>query len=170
MSRPYSAALPVAYVLLRVLIVLNWLYAAAILTLLLVMPHEQWIMRSFDRSPGAEAQRVIWGLRAVAALGLAAVPLNHAVLARLVAMIATVRAGDPFVPRNAERLQAIAGVLLALQVLSMAIGTIGRAISTPEHPVRLDAGFSISGWLAVLLLFVLARVFAAGTLMRDDLE
>ena len=34
----------------------------------------------------------------------------------------------------------------------------------------LDAGFSINGWLAVLLTFLLARVFAEGTLMREDLE
>jgi hypothetical protein len=43
-------------------------------------------------------------------------------------------------------------------------------VSTPAHPVDLDAGFSISGWLAVLLTFLLARVFAEGTLMRDDLQ
>jgi hypothetical protein len=43
-------------------------------------------------------------------------------------------------------------------------------VSSPEHPVHLDAGFSINGWLAVLLTFLLARVFAQGTLMRDDLE
>ena len=71
---------------------------------------------------------------------------------------------------NARRLQVIAWVLLTLQVLSMIIGAIGRSISTPEHPVNLDAGFSVSGWLAVLLIFLLARVFAAGTVMRDDLE
>jgi hypothetical protein len=29
---------------------------------------------------------------------------------------------------------------------------------------------SINGWLAVLLTFLLARVFARGTLMREDLE
>ena len=48
----------------------------------------------------------------------------------------------------------------------MIIGGIGRAISTPQHPLHLDAGFSATGWLAVLLTFVLARVFAEGTLMR----
>jgi hypothetical protein len=37
------------------------------------------------------------------------------------------------------------------------------------HPLHLDAGFSTSGWLAVLLTFVPARVFAEGTLMREDL-
>jgi hypothetical protein len=61
-------------------------------------------------------------------------------------------------------------VLLALQLLSITIGAIGKAISTPMHPVHLDAGFSINGWLAVLLTFLLARVFAEGTLMREDLR
>lgn len=170
MSRSYSAALPIAYVVLRVLIVLNWLMGAAILALLLVMPNEQWIMSAFKLDPGPEAERIIMGLRAIAVLGLAAIPLHYLVLKRLLAMVETVRAGDPFVAANAERLRVIAWVLLALQILSMIIGGIGEAISTAEHPVRLDAGFSISGWLAVLLTFVLARVFAEGTLMREDLE
>jgi hypothetical protein len=50
------------------------------------------------------------------------------------------------------------------------IAAIGKMVSTPAHPVNLDAGFSIDGWLAVLLTFVLSRVFAQGALMRDDLE
>ena len=110
------------------------------------------------------------GLRAVAVLGLATIPLNYGILKRLLAMVETVRAGDPFVATNAQRLQAIAWTLLALQLLSIVIGAIGKTISTPAHPVNLDAGFSINGWLAVLLTFLLARVFAEGTLMRDDLE
>jgi len=67
-------------------------------------------------------------------------------------------------------LQAIAWTLLALQLLSIIIGSIGKAISTPAHPLHLDAGFSLSAWLAVFLIFVLARVFAVGTRMREDLE
>jgi hypothetical protein len=67
-------------------------------------------------------------------------------------------------------LQAIGWSLVALQLLSLVIGAIARTISTPAHPVHLDAGFSINGWLAVLLTFVLARVFAEGARMRDDLE
>ncbi|HXG90651.1 MAG TPA: DUF2975 domain-containing protein [Vicinamibacterales bacterium] len=85
------------------------------------------------------------------------------------AMVETVRAGDPFTAANADRLQTVAWMLLALQVLSMVIGGIANAISTPAHPLHISAGFSISGWLAVLLTFVLARVFAAGAVMRDDL-
>jgi len=172
MSKPASssAALPIAHVVLRILVVLNWLMAAAILALLFALPNEQWIMSAFDLSPSPEADRLIMGLRAAAALGLAVVPLNYFVLTRLLAIVETVRAGDPFVAVNASRLQAIAWALLALQLLSIVIGAIGEAVSTPAHPVNLDAGFSINGWLAVLLTFLLARVFAEGTRLRDDLE
>jgi hypothetical protein len=172
MSRPVpsSAALPIAYAVLRILVVLNWLGGAAIVVLLLAMPNERWIMSAFKLTPSPEAVRILIGLRAVAVLGLVTIPLNYGILKRLLAIVETVRLGDPFVALNAERLRAIAWALLSLQVLSMVIGGIGRFISTPAHPVRLEAGFSLSGWLAVLLTFLLARVFAEGTHMRDDLE
>lgn len=165
-----TTALPIAYVLLRVLIVVNWLAGGAILALLIIMPNRQWIMSSFELSPSAEAERLVMGLRAIAVLGLASIPLNYAVLKRLLAIVETVRGGDPFVAANAARLQAIAWVLLALNLLSVVIGAIAKAVSTPAHPLNIDAGFSINGWLAVLLTFLLARVFAEGTLMREDLE
>ena len=170
MSKPASsAALPIAHVVLRILIVLNWLSGAAIATLLVAMPTRQWIMSALDLSPSPEAERLVMGMRAIAVLGLAAIPLNYAILKRLLAMVETVRAGDPFVAINADRLQTIAWTLFALQLLSLVIGAIARHVSTPEHPLHLDAGFSINGWLAVLLTFLLARVFAEGTLMREDL-
>src|ERR671921_2792648 len=165
-----SAALPIAYVLLRILVVVNWLGGAAILALLVVLPNEQWIMTAFKLSPSPESERLVMGLRAIAVLGLAAIPLNHAVLKRLLAIVETVRGGDPFVAANASRLQGIAWALLALNLLSIVIGAIARAVSTPAHPLHINAGFSINGWLAVLLTFLLARVFAEGALMREDLE
>jgi hypothetical protein len=172
MSRPASSspALPIAYVVLRILIVVNWLMGAAILALLVALPNEQWIMAAFKLSPSPDAERLIMGLRAIAVVGLATIPLNYVILKRLLAMVETVRAGDPFVAANAHRLQTIAWALLALQLLSLVVGAIVKAISTPAHPVNVHAGFSISGWLAVLLTFLLARVFAEGTLMREDLE
>ncbi|MEO6221937.1 MAG: DUF2975 domain-containing protein [Vicinamibacterales bacterium] len=171
MSQPVSssATLPIAHVALRILIILNWVVGAIILALL-ALPHEQWIMSALDLAPSPEASRVVLGFRAVALLGLVAIPLNHVVLKRLLEIVETVRAGDPFVAANASRLQTIARALFVVQLLSVVIGTIGKAISGPAHPVNLDAGFSINGWLAVLLTFLLARVFAEGTRMRDDLE
>ena len=165
-----SAALPIAYLVLRLLVVANWLMAAAILALLVASPNEQWIMAAFKLSPSSDTERLIMAMRAIAALGLAAIPLNHAFLKRLLAIVETVRAGDPFVAANAARLQAIAWTLLALQLLSIVIGAIARTISTPEYPIDLDAGFSINGWLAVLLMFLLSGVFAEGAVMREELE
>src|SRR5262245_56915106 len=170
MQATSSPALPIAHVVLRIVIILNWLMGAAILALLVVMPNEQWIMSAFKLSPSPDAVRLVMGLRAIAVLGLAVIPLNYLVLKKLLAIVETVRAGDPFVATNAQRLRAIAWALLTLQILSIVIGAIGKSISTTAHPVQLDAGFSINGWLAVLLTFLLARVFAEGTHMREDLE
>ena len=150
MSKVYSAALPISYVVLRILIVLNWLYGAAILGLLaFTFVNESWFMKAIDVPAGMQPEPIMTGLRTIAALGLLTVPLNHILLTRLLKMIETVGRGDPFVAANAYRLQAIA---------------------SKEFPLHLDAGFSVNGWLAVLLTFVLARVFAEGTLMREDLE
>ena len=165
-----SAALPIAFGVLRILIIANWAMGVAILALLLASPNERWIMEAFKLSPSPDAERLVTGLRAVALLGLVTIPLNYSILSRLLAIVNTVRVGNPFVAANASRLQAIAWVLLALQLLSIVIGAIGNAVSTTEHPVHLDAGFSINAWLAVLLTFLLARVFAEGTRMREDLE
>jgi hypothetical protein len=165
-----TAALPIAHVTLRMLIVVNWLFGAALLVLLFLMPNEQWIMSAFKLSPSPEADRIIMGMRAMAVVGLASVPLNYVILKRLLAMVETVREGDPFVAANAARLQTIAWSLLALQLLSLVVGAIAKAVSSAAYPVDVDAGFSINGWLAVLLTFLLARVFAEGTHMREDLE
>jgi len=170
MPRSYSAALPAATVTLRILVVLNWLSGAAILALLTAtIVAEEWTMTALGITPASEIRRLLWPLRAIAALGMAAVPFYYVILKRLLVIIATVRRGDPFVESNAEQLQAIAWALLVLQLISMLIGGIGKAVSTPAYPLHLDAGFSVSGWLAVLLTFILARVFAEGARMREDL-
>jgi hypothetical protein len=165
-----SPALPIAHLVLKVMVVLNFVMCGAILVLLFAMPNERWIMSAFDLSPSPDTDRLIMALRVVASLGLVVVPLNHSILKRLLAIVETVRQGDPFVAANAERLRVIAWVMFTLQILSIIIGAIGKSVSTPAHPIDLDAGFSMTGWLAVLLTFLLARVFAEGTLMRDDLE
>jgi hypothetical protein len=171
MVRKQSAALPIAYVVLRILIVLNWLYGAAVLGLVIFAnAYPAWFMKAIDVPAGVEPKPIMIGLTAIATLGVLAVPLNHLILTRLLRMVETVGRGDPFVAANAYRLQAIAWALLALQLLSMAIGFIGKAIASKEFPLHLDAGFSVNGWLCVVLAFVLARVFAEGALMREDLE
>ncbi len=170
MTQTHSAVLPVARLLLQFLILVNWLVGAAILALLIVLPNAEWIMSAFHISPSPEADRLIMGLRAIAVVGLVTIPVYHVILTRLLAIIATVRAGDPFVAANARRLQMIGWALLALQLLGIIVFMIAKSVSTPEHPLDLETSGGLTGWLSVLLTFVLARVFAEGAQMRDDLE
>ena len=170
MARLLSSSLPLASFVLRLLMVLNILCGIAILALLFVLPNREWIISALSLEGYPNQELVIWGLRAVAALGVVSVAFNHLVLTRLLAIVATVRGGDPFIAENAYRLQAIAWFLLIMQLISIVIAVIGRNVSSPGHEVRLDSGFWIAGWLAVLLTFVLARVFAEGAVMRRDLQ
>ena len=171
MPRPKSVALPTAYVVLRLLIALNWFYGACLLALLTFsFVNESFLMRALKLASPAENPALVMGVRGIAALGILTVPINLAMLKRMVAMVGTVRAGDPFVAANAYRLNAIAWFLLALQIVGLLISIIAKAVSTPAHPFHVDAGFSPGGWLSVILTFVLARVFAEGALMREDLE
>jgi hypothetical protein len=168
---PLPLALTVSHVVLRILVILNWVYGGIVLAILVgLFAAERWMMMALGLPSTAEsAALMIQGMRMIAALGLVGVPMNFIVLSRLLAMVNTVRTGDPFVAQNAARLQAIAYAVLGQQLLQLVIGTIARSVSTPTHPLRISA-FSTGGWLAVVLLFVLARVFAEGTQMRDELE
>lgn len=171
MKRRYWSALPTAHIMLRGLIVLNWLTGAAILALLSAMViAKDWTLTALGFPPSSMIFPVISGLRAIAALGIVAVPLNHVVLARLLAIVESVRNGNPFIPDNASRLRAIAWALLGLQTVSLAIAAIGKIISTPDAPLHLGGGFSVAGWLAILLTFVLAGVFEEAARMHADLE
>lgn len=169
MSPVQTPALTITNVTLRILIVLNWAMFAATLFLLIAPFTRDWITSALDLAPSPAAERVVFGLRTIGVIGLITVPLYHLIFVRLLAMVGTARAGDPFVNANGRRLQQIGWALVGLQACGLLIGGIVRAISTKSHPVNIHAGMSIAGCLAILLCFVLARVFAEGARMRDEL-
>ena len=103
-----------------------------------------------------------------AALRADASTLDAGSLSRLLAVVETVRSGDPFVPQNAARLKTIAWCVLATQLLHLTFGMLAAAMNAAGSTI--DWKFSLTGWLAVVLLFVLAQVFEEGTRMREDLE
>src|SRR5574341_260667 len=97
----HSAALPLTWVALHILLVLNWLYGVAVLALLIwSITHEQWTFTALGVPLSPETRPLVIGMRVIAALGLVAIPLNYAILKRLLAMVETVRKGDPFVAAN----------------------------------------------------------------------
>jgi len=170
MAHPGPTALTVSRFVLQLLIKLNWVYGAIICAILVAMlAAERWTMTALGVPPSADSASLILGMRLIAVFGLVGVPLNFIVLSRLLAIVGTVSVGDPFVAQNAARLLVIAWAVLGQQLLQLVIGTIARIVWTPEHPLHISA-FSAGGWLTVVLLFVLAHVFAEGTHMRDDLN
>ena len=171
MLRPIPTAFSASHLALRLLINLNWVYGAAILAgLIASLIAKVPVMSALGVIPSAETEPLIRGMRVIALLGLASIPLHYLILRQLLDIIESIRGRDPFLGKNAFRLRTIARALLGIQLLSLVIDAIARVVSTPTHPLHLDAGFSIGGWLSVLLLFVLARVFDEGARMRDDLE
>lgn len=166
-----SDALPVTRRVLWILLRLNLLMGVAILALLCAsLAAEDFVMRALGAGPASGHHELVVGMRLVMVIGIAAVPITHLILTRLLAMVGTVADGDPFVMENAARLNAIAWAVLGLEVLHLAVGAVAAAVSTHQAPLDLKWTFSFAPWVAVLLLFVLARVFEQGTRMREDLE
>ncbi|GAA0708415.1 DUF2975 domain-containing protein [Dokdonella soli] len=166
MTRSSAHALAVARPVIQGLTILNLLYAAGLAVLLVASFFiEGWPTRPLGDFASTHPQ-LGNGLRAIVLIGFIAALIVHTVLRQLLAMIDTVRSGDPFILQNAQRLNAIAWSVLVLEVLRMAVTAIASAV---WEPGRLG-GFSFAPWLAVLLLFVLSGVFAQGARMRADLE
>ena len=167
MTRTTAHALAAARPVIRGLIFLNALYALAITTLLVFSFFIQgWPQRPLGFDLTHAHPMAGQGLRAIVVVGVIGAAIVHTILRRLLAIVDTVRVGDPFILENVRRLDAIAWSVLALEVLRLIIAAIAAAV---WEPGRFDA-FSFAPWLAVLLLFVLAGVFARGARMREDLE
>ena len=135
----------------------SWIFQAAFAGLV-----DHWL-------PGADIQSAMTGMRLLMLLGCAMALATDRLLVTLADIIATARAGDPFIAANADRLQRIGWCLLALQLCEIPGILIGRYFPSMGSAAP-NGDISIGGWIAVLMVFVLARVFAAGSAMRDDLE
>jgi hypothetical protein len=171
MSQPYPRSLVVSRQILSALIKLNLLVGFLILALLIAsLVAEGPVMGALGVRPIDGSAALILGMRVIMVIGICSVPFAHIVLTRLLAIVETVRVGDPFVTVNATRLQTIAWSVLGLELLHFAVGAIAVSASSKAQPLDIDWNFSLTRWLAVLLLFVLARVFEHGARMRADLE
>jgi len=92
------------------------------------------------------------------------------VVSRLLRIVESVRTGEPFTVDNAGRLRTVAWALFALELLHICVVAIASSVSSKEVPLHMSGDFDLTGWLAILLLFVLAQVFLEGTRIREDLE
>jgi hypothetical protein len=170
-SKNSAGALGASRTVLSILLKLNPVAGAFILALLLSsMVAPDLLMQALGMGAELGNAPFMLGMRAVMALGIVAVVVTQFVLVRLRAIVDTVHDGDPFIVANATRLEQIAWAVLAGEVLHIVIVVVAANMATDATPIDIRWKMSITRWLVVLLLFVLARVFETGARMREDLE
>jgi Protein of unknown function (DUF2975) len=162
--------LGVSRTLLMVVRVLNLVLAAAFVAMVVAsFVFEPSFRDYYSRRPELDPDVILPVLRLWVVVGLPMFAAVHVMLSRLLAIIETVRSGDPFMPENAARMKTIAWCLLVVQLFDLSCGLF-VGILTRVGVEDLEWSPALSGWVAVLLLFVLARVFEEGARIRADLE
>jgi DUF2975 family protein len=157
---------------LRVLVVLNWLFMAlfALIAAVLLSPvggERAVAALSLTYAPDQAlllVRAATWLMVIAIAVGIAV----HILFRRMLAIVATAVDGDPFIRANAGRLRAIGWALLAIQLLDLVFGALSTMVAARTGE-GLGWSPSVAGWISVLMLFVLARVFEQGSRMRDEL-
>jgi hypothetical protein len=166
-------ALDVAYAVLWALLVLLVFAFAAVLLALPFLANNAHLSGSLtlDGPPASPADLVRhWPMLIGAAVAIDVyVGVLLVIVFRLRQVFATLTIGDPFRPENVGRLRVVGLGLIALEVM----GYVVRLALLWALPVRDQGDWSpinLSGWFAILAVFVLAEVFREGARLRRDAE
>jgi hypothetical protein len=102
---------------------------------------------------------------------IAALVLVQLILRALRRVVASARAGDPFIEANAAELVRVAWLLLGLEVVETLIKPAVFLLAPEAVRIKMHGTFHtpITGLFAVLLIFVLAQIFRRGSEMRAEL-
>lgn len=167
--------LAIARIVLMFFIIVLGIAAAALVIALPLMLFNQGALLA---ELAADGKDIVPGLVPAAAFCLAGAAALMALgiyfLLLLRRIVNSVGEGDPFIPENADRLSRMGWVAIIAQATAVPVGIafiwiVGIAADSDEH-IHEDFGFSATGILLVLILFILARVFRKGTEMREELE
>ena len=121
----------------------------------------------FPDADPAQLRNRLWLLLPSAMIGFV---FAAAFMHLLTKIIGSVSKGDPFDAINARRLFRMGWLALAFQLIAIPIRMVEGEVDQMTGGGSGDFAVSIGGFVFVLTLFVLARVFAHGAAMRDDLE
>ena len=175
MPEGYEKVLGASRTLLQILRILN---LGAGLAILIALPASFMFAHHFQefftvrRPHHLDAAWMLPTLRLWLVLAMGMVAASHVMFTRLLAIVGTVRAGDPFVLDNAMRLKTIAWCMLWLQLLHLTFGLMATMMNAAGSRINFDFSptGTLIGWATVFLVFVLARVFEEGARIRTDLE
>jgi hypothetical protein len=115
------------------------------------------------------------GVLGLLTLALLLVAALFVFLGKLRGIITSVAEGDPFEPENAERLTAMAWLMLGTYLLTGTAALTSTLVldwASQFEDVQFagTVGFDLGSILLIITLFILARVFRHGAAMREDLE
>jgi hypothetical protein len=91
------------------------------------------------------------------------------VLNRLRRVFETLIVGDPFRPQNVARLRIVGFALIALEALGYIVHRATDMI-VRGHAHGFSLSVNLTGWFAILVVFVLAEVFREGARLRQDAD
>ena len=158
----------------RILVIfngLNWtMGGVAILTLIAMYFLADRIVHGMSARFGAEQAHAVFKASWIALLlVLPATGAAHIIFKRLIAVIDSVAMGAAFSMLNVVRLRQIAWALLVIQIVDLGMGWLAIVM---RHSGQFQFGWHLSftGWFVILMLFVLAKVFEQGAVMRDELD
>ena len=120
--------------------------------------------------PGLDPVTLVPQLLSVFALGILALGLIWTIMRKLLAIIASVEDGNPFVQANAVRLKAIGWIMIGLQIIGVPLAIAAGEVADRFGESDTGLDISLNGILAILLVFILAGIFERGAEMREELE
>lgn len=91
------------------------------------------------------------------------------IVGRLRQIFMTLTRGDPFQPLNVSRLRVVGLALGGLEIWNSIVPQLVREVLLGGEDDS-GRGFSLTGWFAVLVVFVLAEVFREGARLRREAE
>ena len=168
MSSPATATSALSHTALTVLIALNLAAGALLIASFSASFAFEEAVAGYYRSRSIDSAMLIPTMRIWMLLAIPFLIAIHVGLSRLLRIVATVRDGSPFVAENVVRLRTIGWSLLAAQLLQLLFG-IMAAIAQAAN-AKVEWTFSAGGWLAVLLVFVLAGVLDQAVRIQNDLK
>ena len=120
--------------------------------------------------PNLDPMTLLPHLLSIFALGILVLGFIWTIMRKLLAIVASVEQGDPFVRANALRLKAIGWLMVGIQIVGipLALAAGEAADMFGESDTGLD--MSLNGILSILLVFILAGIFEHGAAMREELE
>jgi hypothetical protein len=161
-------------VLLDVLRIILWI-VLALAAVLAALGVYVYAAGPADSVLGVRVERIDpWYMTAFAfVLAIGALVAALLVVSRLRRIFATLSAGDPFVPENAEHLRVIAIVIAVFEIARLGSGGLAAGLlraSGMSEQTRLpvDVEINLLVWFGVLSLVVLSEVFREGARLRAE--